>query len=87
MALLMQTLTLPSYIAMHAAAKKRPKIRIDFPLFFLLPCKLSHVCLRNEFLIKTFIIIIIIIIIKSPVQNQIAFPRIERTLFKEHSHG
>ena len=38
-------------------------IRIDFPLFFLLPCKLSHVCLRNEFLIKTFIIIIIIIII------------------------
>ena len=30
-------------------------IRIDFPLFFLLPCKLSHVCLRNEFLIKTFI--------------------------------
>ena len=24
-------------------------IRIDFPLFFLLPCKLLHVCLRNEF--------------------------------------
>ena len=32
-----------------------------FPLFILLPCKLLHVCLRNELLIKTFIIIIIII--------------------------
>ena len=25
---------------------------ICFPLFILLPCKLLHVCLRNEFLIK-----------------------------------
>ena len=32
-------------------------------LFILLPCKLLHVCLRNEFLIKTSIIIIIITII------------------------
>ena len=31
---------------------------ICFPLFILLPCKLLRVCLRNEFLIKTFTIII-----------------------------
>ena len=31
---------------------------ICFPLLILLPCKLLRVCLRNEFLIKTFTIII-----------------------------
>ena len=31
-------------------------INICFPLFILLQCKLLQVCLRNEFLIKAFII-------------------------------
>ena len=39
-----------------------PYVFFRFPLFILLPCKLLHLCLRNELLIKTFIIIIVIII-------------------------
>ena len=39
-----------------------PYVFFRFSLFIFLPCKLLHVCLRNEFLIKNFIIIIIIII-------------------------
>ena len=47
-------------------------IRIDFPLFFLLPCKLLYVCLRNEFLIKTFIMIMIMIMIMIIILSAIA---------------
>ena len=37
-----------------------PHVFFRFPLFILLPCKLLHVCLCNELLIKTFIIITLI---------------------------
>ena len=42
--------------------RRFPSVFFRFRLFILLPCKLLHVCLRNELLIKTFIIIIVIII-------------------------
>ena len=37
-------------------------IRIDFPIFFLLPCKLWHVSLRNEFDIDTYYYLLLLLI-------------------------
>ena len=51
-----------SLIVTNIFFRRFPSVFFRFRLFILLPCKLLHVCLRNELLIKTFIIIIVIII-------------------------